>query len=158
MRAQNSPALSPAQVNSNLAPSPQHCEKDNHSVTLLLHLHSCWSLSLRTVFLEQTSQHQYFSYMHECRNHRDDMNLCLSDVQQNDQTYAVTWENAMLHRTQANMDEQSGRTQPFQTERAKETREKTLSKDAHKHSRWYCPHRNRKCDWINKDGIEWKLV
>lgn len=71
MRAQNSPALSPAQVNSNLAPSPQHCEKDTHSVTLLLHLHSCWSLSLRTVFLEQTSQHQYFSYMHECRNHRD---------------------------------------------------------------------------------------
>ena len=77
MRVQNSPALSPLQVNWNLAPSSQPCEKESHSVTLLLHLHSCWSPSLVTVFLQQTSQHQHLSYTHECPDRRDDMNLCL---------------------------------------------------------------------------------
>ena len=108
MRVQNSPALSPPQGNSSLAPPPQHCEKDTHSVTLLLHLHSCWSLPLMTVFLQQTSQHQYFSDMNECRDHRDDMNLCLSDVWQNDQTWTRRLEGPNTYRLREVRREEEG--------------------------------------------------
>ena len=159
MRVQNSPALSPAQVNSNLAPSPQHCEKDTHSVTLLLHLHSCWSLSLGTVFLQQTPQHQYFSYMCECRDHRDDMNLCLCLEAHSippSQQCSAERPDMRSHMRECSVAHNTG--QHEQGEWKDPTLTDWESKGAHKHSRWYCPHRNRKCDWINKDGIEWKVV
>lgn len=151
--------LSPPQGNSSLAPPPQHCEKDTHSVTLLLHLHFLLKPTTHlTIFFAAdipTSILQWHEWVQGPQRWHEPMSQrCLAERQ----TCAVTWENAMLHRTQANMDKEIGRTQHLQIERSKERRVRTLSKDAHKHSRWYCPHRNRKCDWTNKDGIEWKVV